>query len=414
MDQFEAHTRTERPSIGVATGLSGLSVPFSWQGSTLRVVSGHDQVTAIGRHLRELGLTRAMLVSSPSTSSGWAARVIRQALCDRIVERFETVPPHSGEDTVADGVELARKAEIDCIIAVGGGSVSDTAKAILIVLAEGGEIGDHANVFDPPDRYEQKHLGEIKLPLIVVPTTASAAEVTPGLGIRARTGHKMVFWDHNVVPRLILLDPGAFSDTPAAVLAATGMNAFAHCVEGTYSRVANPISTALALHAARGLTIALPALARDPSDVGAKVMLMTAAHLSGHVISNARVGLHHAICHGLGSLGGMSHGDANAIMLPHVMRYNAEAAETELAMLAEAMGASRAEHSVAQLASDAISRVEALQSASGVPIRLRDRNLNRSLIPLIAQKTLSDRGAYFNPRPAPPEEDIKALLEAAW
>jgi alcohol dehydrogenase len=361
-----------------------------------------------------LGVERIMLVSGRRTAA--SARVMRtiEALGNRVALRFCDVPAHSDEDLVMASAQAARDNDIDGLLAIGGGSASDTAKAIAIVLAEGGHIADHANVFYPPDRYEQKVLPRPKLPIIAVPMTASAAEVTPGLGIRARDGHKLVFWDANVVPRTIVLDAELCLDMPVRVLASTAINAFAHCVEGLYSRVGNPISSGLALHGARLLFEALPAMVADPYNIGARAQVMAGAHLSGHVIANARVGLHHAICHGLGSIGELSHGDANAIMLPHVMCYNARAVAPELALLAQAIGWSNRGADIDEAVRAAVAGVEQLQRGAGVPTRLRDVGFDRSLTRRIAEKTLSDRGAYFNPIVAPPAPDIEAVIEAAW
>lgn len=382
---------------------------FVWQGAPSRVVMAPGSARDLGAEADRLDMKRIMLVSGRRTAASPRVGRAAEALGARVALRFCDVPAHSDEDLVMAGARAARDAEIDGLVAIGGGSASDTAKAISIVLAEGGDIADHANIFYPPDRYEQKVLPRPKLPLIAVPMTASAAEVTPGLGIRARDGHKLVFWDPNVVPRTILLDAELCLDMPVPVLASTAMNGFAHCVEGLYSRVGNPISSALALHGARLLVEALPAMVADPDDIEARGQVMAGAHLSGHVIANARVGLHHAICHGLGAIGGLSHGDANAIMLPHVMRYNAQAAASELALLAETICRRSGGD-----ANDAIARVEQLQHDAGVPTRLRDVGFDRRLTARIAEKTLSDRGAYFNPIVAPPAAHIEAVIEAAW
>ena len=387
---------------------------FVWQGLPSRVVMARGAALSLAAEADRLGMSRIMLVSGRRTAAAERVAAAIDALGSRVVVRFCDVPAHSGEDRVMEGVQAARDSSVDGFLAIGGGSASDTAKAIAIVLAEGGSIADHANVFYPPDRYEQKILSRPKLPIIALPMTASAAEVTPGLGIRAHDGHKLVFWDPNIVPRTIVIDAELCAGMPASVLCSTAMNAFAHCVEGLYSRVTNPISAAMALHAARLLYDALPAVAADPSDMDALAEVMAAAHLSGQVIANARVGLHHAICHGLGAIGGLSHGDANAIMLPHVMRYNARVASAELAMLAQAIGRSDRSTDQAAAAERAIKGVVQLQHAIGAPTRLRDAGFDRDLAGRIARKTLSDRGAYFNPIVAPPEVDIRALIEAAW
>lgn len=393
--------------------LAGLA-PFLWKGLPTKVVSGSGAVAAIEAEVAEEGMSRVLLVMGKRTAASSVGQLVRSLIGKRLRAVFDEVPPHSGEATVAAGVALARGEGIDGLVAVGGGSASDTAKAIAIVLAENGRIADHANVFHPPDRYVQQKLDQPKLPIIVVPTTASAAEVTPGLGIRAEDGHKLVFWDHNVVPRTIILDEEVVLGTPSGILASTAMNAFAHCVEGHYSRVGNPISSALALHAARMLATALPDMVREPAMAAHRGAVMAAAHLSGLVIANARVGLHHAICHGLGSYGGLSHGDANAIMLPHVMEYNSRVAAGALGAIAEAMGEDVRGLDAGQAAGKAIEAVRKLQHATGVPTRLRDVGFDRDRIAPIAAMTLSDRGSYFNPIVAPPQADIEAVIGAAW
>lgn len=371
-------------------------------------------VAQVADELDRLGIRRPMLVTGQRTLRSSAGRQVYEFVQARGGAAFSQVPQHSGVAVVRAGVAFALDRRFDGMVALGGGSASDTAKAIAIVLAEGGDIADHANVFHPPDRYVQKALDKPKLPLIAIPTTASAAEVTPGLGIRAEDGHKLVFWDPNVVPRSIILDPIANLEVPVEIMATTAMNAFAHCVEGLYSRVRNPISDALALHAAGRLGHGIPTMVASPEDVGARTQVLVGAHLSGHVIANARVGLHHAICHGLGSHGGLSHGVANSILLPHVLRYNRPAVRTELAALAAALGETVLGLGESEAAERGLAAVEKLQARARVPRRLRDVGFDRALIPAIAAMTLSDRGAYFNPIPAAPKEDIEGVLEAAW
>jgi alcohol dehydrogenase len=314
---------------------------------------------------------------------------------------------------VHEGAALGRELAVDALVAVGGGSASDTAKAIAILLAEGGEIADHASRFEPPDRFMPKPLRNPKLPIIAIPTTASAAEVTAGLGVRdPDTGVKLLFSDVKLAARVIILDPEANLEVPASLMATTGMNALAHCVEGLYSRTRNPISEALALQGARLLARALPAMVGEPDNMHHRAATLVGANLSGMVLVNARVGIHHGICHCLGGLGGLPHGVANAIVLPHAMAFNREAAGPELAKLAEAMGATvERGKDPAQAAIDAVIR---LQQAAGVPRRLRDTRLDRALIPAIAEHVMGDRSLYFNPRRPEAASEVEAILEQAW
>ncbi len=197
-------------------------------------------------------------------------------------------------------------------------------------------------------------------------------------------------------------------------MATTAMNGFAHCAEGLYSRLRNPISEALALQGARILAQAVPAMVREPNGVRHRADVLAGAHLSGMVISNTRVGIHHAVCHCLGALGGLSHGVANSIMLPHALAYNLDVAAQELAGLAQAMGAKVEGKSDPDAARAAIEAVTALQVGAGVPRRLRDTSLDRTMLPQIAEHTLRDRGLFFNPKRTASVEPILDLLERAW
>ncbi|NML45720.1 iron-containing alcohol dehydrogenase [Ramlibacter sp. G-1-2-2] len=386
---------------------------FQYLSARSKLLCRPGAIAALAEEAAALGTRRLMLVSGSRSARGDAAQAVRAALGGLLAAEWTEIPQHSGVDAVTALAAQAHEQRIDGFVAVGGGSASDSAKAAAILLAEGGTLQEHANVFYPPDRYLQKVLPAPKLPIIAVPTTLSAAEVTPGLGIRDAQGHKLVFWDANVVPRLIVLDAAACADVPASLLASTGMNALAHCVEGMYSRVRNPISEGLALQGIRLLHAALPRVVANAADTEAREQALVGAYVSGLVISNARVGIHHGVCHGLGSLGGLAHGVANSILLPHAMRFNRLAASGPLALAAQALGADTPGLTPVQAADAAITEVEALQRRIGVPLRLRDAGLDRALLPRLAHGAMSDRGLYFNPRLAC-EAEVLELLEAAW
>ncbi|MDO8942634.1 MAG: iron-containing alcohol dehydrogenase, partial [Desulfobacterales bacterium] len=184
--------------------------------------------------------------------------------------------------------------------------------------------------------------------------------------------------------------------------------------EGLYSRRAGPITDALALHGIRLLATGLRAMVRDPQSVPARADVLNGAHISGMVMANTRTCIHHGVCHCLGALGGLSHGVANSIMLPHAMRFNLPVAADKLAMAAQSFDADTRERSTAEAAQSAIASVEQLQRDIGVPTRLRDTTLRRELLPAIADHAMGDRSLYFNPGPTPSPAAVLALLEAAW
>jgi len=385
--------------------------PFDYTMPLTRIVSGPESLNRLPTEVQALGVTRLLLVHGQRVAGTQLLASVRDRLGPRIVGTYAEVIPHSSVDLVTRGAELARSLRIDGFVSVGGGSSSDTAKGINILLAEGGALPEHASTFVPPDKFYPKELSRPKLPLIALPTTCSGAEITPGLGIRNEQGVKLLFWDVKLASRLVVLGPECLAETPLPIIMTTAMNGLAHCIEGLYSRQRNPISDALALQGIRLFNTALPRLADRHDDPEALAMLQAASALGGMVISNARVGIHHAICHCLGARLNVSHGVANAVMLPYAMRFNLDVAAPRLALAAEAMGVAGNEQAAAEKAVEA---VFALQARIGVPQRLRDAGVDRTALQQIARDTMQDRGLYFNPKPVAHAEVVLRLLEEAW
>lgn len=377
-----------------------------------RVVFALGSVDTVGQEADQLGCRRAFLIAGPNTSRTPLYGQVRRALGVRCVGEFTGLRPHSLiPDTERAAVE-ARALGVDLLVSVGGGSASDTAKGIAILLAEGGSLAEHCDVFTPPDHLVHRDLRRPKVPLIAVPTTASGAEMTPGCGATTPDGVKLKFWDHKLAARVVLLDPEATADVPLAVTISTSMNGFAHCVEGLYSLGKNPFSDALALQAIRLFVDAVPRLIADPASQTARGDIQAAAALGGMVISNARSALHHTLCHALGGRFRVGHGEANAVMLPHAMRFNLDVTAAEQAQIAWAMGAAeRPDETAAARAADAVA---SFARRIGAPGRLRDLGVPRDQLPAAANDVLHDRGLYFNPKRITSAKPILAIYESAW
>jgi alcohol dehydrogenase class IV len=362
--------------------------PFVHRSPAAKVVFGAGALASLAGELAELGVRRPMLLTGRRT----AASPIYARVCDGLsglaCETFDAVPEHSSVEIVEALALRAREQGIDGFVAVGGGSASDTAKAVALLLAEGGPLERHASRFTPPDRLVIPALPAAKLPIAAVPCTASAAEVTPSLGVRSPDGTKLLFSDVKLASRLIVIDPAANVCVPARLMLSTGMNGLAHCVEGLYSKVRTPVTSALAADGIARFMKALPAVAREPESAAQRGELLVAAHLSGQVLLNARTCLHHAICHVLGASTGIAHGDANSVMLPEVVRFNGR--------------------------EDLAESVRALRESLGVPTRLRDLGVAREALGPVAAHVMGERGLYFNPRTVRSPEEVLALLESAW
>jgi alcohol dehydrogenase class IV len=380
---------------------------FVHRNAQTKVVFGPDAIAQLPAELRELGIQRPLILAGSSSARSLVYERASAALRGFDLSEFTAIPQHSSVTAVKTVMEQAHAHRADGLIAVGGGSASDTAKAAALWLAEGRELEDHASRFTPPASLSIPELKAAKLPIVAIPATASGAEVTPSLGIRTEDGRKLLFWDIQLASRLIIIDPVANVPVPVSIMLATGMNGLAHCVEGLYSKVRTPITTALALHALGLFVQALPRVAREPNSVACRAELLAAAHLSGLVLMNARTCLHHAICHALGAVTGASHGQANAVILPHAMAFNAEAARDAMISIARAWGARAG-------ADDAVALVRGLQSEIGVPTRLPDIGVPRDSLGAVAKKVMTERGVYFNPREVHGAGEIEELLERAW
>ena len=372
-----------------------------------RLVMGPGAMESLAAELAELGITKPLvLVGRRTRESALFTRVI-QALEGMHWVDGADVPQHSSVALVEKLWAQARDQRVDGFITVGGGSAVDTAKAVAILLAEGGKLADHALRFTPPDVLHIPQLKARKLPIVAVPVTASGAEVTPSVGIRTPDGAKLLMHDPQVPAKLVILDQDATREVPAAILCSTAMNALAHCIEGLYSRERTPMAQTLALEAIARLHVAIPAVSRDPTDIPARAQLMYGAHLAGQVLIHARSCLHHALCHVIGSVTGVAHGDANSVMLPHCVEFNSASAGQALQLAA---AAAEIDGSAPELAS----YLRQLQQTAKVPQRLRELGIDRALLATIAHQAMHERGLYFNPRPITSEQEVLALLEAAY
>jgi alcohol dehydrogenase class IV len=391
--------------------MSATKTAFLHQSLRTRVVAKPGAIMELGKELARLGCRRPMLLSGHRTSASQWYADLREAVREFDCVEVKDIPQHSSIPAVTKVAQLARRNGIDALVAVGGGSVSDTAKAAALILAEGEPLEQHASRFVPPDTVITPDLVKMKLPILSIPMTASGAEVTPSLGIRTPEGIKLLFWDAQLASRVILLDPAANLAMPASVMLSTGMNGLAHCIEGLYSKARSPIASVLALDGIARFDLAMRHVAVAPSDLDARAELLLAAHVSGMVLASARSCLHHAICHVLGASFDVPHGAVNSVILPHAVRFNAPHAREELTTAARQLGI---DGGVADASDALVDWIRSLQETTGVPSRLRDLGIDRDVLRAVAEKTLHERGLAYNPRPVTDAADIETILLAAY
>jgi alcohol dehydrogenase class IV len=358
------------------------------------------EVDAAGRH--------AVLVCGTTVRRSAAFELVEKALGERIVAVFDAVVPHSSPEIVAAGVELLRDTRPDLVVSLGGGSAIDTAKAMILLHAEGGTLEEHRVRFTPPNTIVYRTYTRPMLPHVAVPTTLSGAEINAGGGIRVPGSPvKHVFAAPALSPVAAVLAPRLSTELPAAITAGTGMNCLAHGIEALYSRHRQPIADALALASVRQLANWLPRAVSSPDDVCARGHLLIASAMAGLALTNTKVCVHHAMCHAVGARYGVPHGLANAIMLPHAMAFNATVAAEPLGRVAGALGAGTD-------AAAAIVGVRRLAVRLGMPRRLRDLGVPREDLGELAAHAFLDRDVYYNPRSIARAEEIRMIYEAAW
>ena len=372
-----------------------------------------DAISGLPGILQRAGASRAMVLCGPSilAHSDVVPRV-KEALGNQYVGLYSGVAPHSPVATLDAAVALARETGADALVSVGGGSTHDTTKGVATLLAEGGRIHDYEAYFEPPDRVTYPEFSPHRLPIITVTTTMGAAELSRGAGFADRDlGRKILVADPNTIPEYIIIDGKALATTPVRILTSTAIGQLRIAIETVYSTNHNPISDGMALHAIRLLAENLPHC--HELELDRLLVIKTAASMAS-LASVGGLGLNTATAHHVGGIFDVPHGEANAILLPHTMRYNAEACADRLALIAEAMGIDISGLTDDDAAHAAADGVENLRRSLGLPDRLRDVGVPEEGLELIASATLHDRALATNPRPVTDAGPIMTVLRQAW
>jgi alcohol dehydrogenase len=388
------------------------SLAYIYSSVAQEVVCAEDAISGLPGILERLGGTRAMVVCGPSIlEKSDVVRRVQDALGDRAVGLYSGVAPHSPVHTLDEAMRLADDLKPDALVSVGGGSTHDTTKGIATLLAEGGKIHDHQVIFEPPDKIILPKFSGDRVPIITVPTTMGAAELSRGGGFTDKElGRKIVVADPATIPRSIVIDGQALATTPMSILLSTAMGQLRIAVESVYSTVHNPISDSMALHAITMLVKYLP----QCSELDQDCLLNTKTAASMATMAGGKLGLNTAMAHHVGGLYDVPHGDANAIMLPNTMRFNAEVSADRQALIAQAMGIDTAGMSDIDAALAAADAVEDLRNSLGLPGRLRDVGVPEEGLELIAAATLHDRSLATNPMPVTDAGPIMSVLRSSW
>lgn len=278
---------------------------------------GIGAIRQLPAELKKMGIRRALVVTDRFLYESGAADRVGEALLEGDVEYavYYQVQPNPTVTVVNECIEAARALQVDLLVAVGGGSAIDTAKAVSIVTANGGRVEDYEG---------QGKSRTAGIPIVAVNTTAgTGSEVTSFYIVTDPVKHsKMAMVDTNCMVRIAVNDVDFMMSMPPKLTAATGMDALTHAIEALLARRATPYTDKDALWAAETVYRYLPAAYKNGQDEEARTMMAYAEHAAGMAFSNAGLGMVHAMAHALGGAYNLPHGVCNAVLLPFVLEYN--------------------------------------------------------------------------------------------
>jgi maleylacetate reductase len=372
------------------------------------VIFGAGSLAQLSAAVDRFHWQHLMLCVSNSARRSGRVSSIEAALGDRLAAIYDHIQPHVPDFQVAEAAALAAKHQIDAVVGLGGGSPIGMAKAVSQALEEK-RTSQPARAAFPTD--------QPLVPSVAVPTTYAGSEMTAVYGVTHHadgSAQKITVTDPKITPKLVIYDPQLTLDLPPELTASSGINALAHCVEAVYSITRHPLSTAAALSGAQHIVRALPRCYAIGNDVEARTEMLIGSHLAAVALCNVAMGLHHGLCHALGGTAGVPHGIANAIVLPHAMRFNLDVTAPQLAQFAEAIGLPINDRRAEAAAEAAAQRIDDLIGQMHLPQHLRDVGVSKTNLPQLAQVALQSRAVQSNPKPIRDAAQIEALLEAMW
>jgi alcohol dehydrogenase class IV len=384
--------------------LSSTLPSFSYTAPTI-VWFAPDGIARLGSYLKRLGVTRGLLVCDRRASTDGLADRVAEASSGRVREMWTHVMPDAPLAAVLAGAEEAKRTGADGIVAVGGGSSIDTAKAVALLARHGGDLArwDGAN-----------KVGDPGLPLIAIPTTAGTGSEVSNIAVLKDEEHsrKLVIMDRALYPSVAILDPRLTLKLPAKLTAATGLDALTHAIEGMVSRYRQPPCDALGLECVRLVRVHLPRAVAEPSDLDARAHMLIAASMAGQLVSMTYSGVAHAVAHALGIGWDIHHGTANAVALPWSIRFNAGHAPSAAvyARCAAAFGlpAAASDEAAALALADAVER---FTGDLGLPARLAALGLTAADLPRVAALAFADPSHGPNPVPVKSADELAEALE---
>ena len=372
------------------------------------VIFGVGTLVEVGGAVRRVGGRRPMLVSDPGVlAAGWVERATPH-LDDVRVEwhLWHDLTPNPKDFEVQAAFETYLESGCDALLAIGGGSCIDLAKAVAILSGNGGHILDYEGI----DRANNPIP-----PMVMVPTTAGSGSDVSQFCVVTDTKRriKATIGGRAIVPEISLTDPELLTTMSGELTAHTGLDALSHAIESCVSEACDFLSKGHAVAAIQGIVEHLPVAAEDPFDLTAREGMARASLQAGLAFTNALLGATHAIAHQIGGALDLPHGLLNAIVMPHVMRFNAETHADRYVDVANALGVATDGLDASTAAERATEQVEDLSRALGIPTGLREIGVDAADFDTFAVNALRDAYIATNPRPVT-EDDVRRILVAAY
>lgn len=357
------------------------------------IIFGPGALAQVGDSVARLGASKVFLVTDPGViAAGWVEKALpfldEKGLTYTI---WSDVTPNPKDYEIDQGAQVYLSSGCDAVLAIGGGSPIDAAKAVATLVTNGGRIHDYEGV---------NKITRPLPPMVMVPSTAGTGADVSQFAIITDSARKlkMVLISKSLVPDISITDPLLLTTKDASLTADTGMDVLAHAIEAYVSIAATPLTDVLALSAIRLVAEHLRASVASRANLEAKKGMAMASLHSGLAFSNAILGAVHAMAHQLGAVLDLPHGQVNAILLPHVMEYNLIASVRRFCDIAQAMGEDISRLSPRQAADKAVEAVRRLSQDIGIPAGLRAVGVHEEDIPRLSENAALDACLITNPR----------------
>ena len=385
--------------------------------NSVKILSGKLALDNIPHELNSLGGKRPIILTNDILVEIGLVKTAVDALkgSDIVIGAvYDSIPVDSSVKVVNEAAGIYRDKKCDSIIAIGGGSVIDTAKGVSVVITEN---DDNLMKYAGSEILKKRRA----MPFIVIPTTAGTGSEVTLVAVIADPDRnvKMEFLSYNLLPDVAVLDPRMTRSLPARASASTGMDALSHAVEAYTCIQKNPLSDAYAFAAINLIREYLPRVVENGHDEEARLAMANASLMAGAAFSNSMVGIVHAIGHACGGVAHVAHGDAMTILLPYGMDYNFDTVPGYYADLLlplagpEVYAATTKGERAARSVSAVRELISLFNSRCGLPTRLRDVGVKEEDFERIAKTAVNDGAVVMNPK-AVGLEDVLAVLRKAY